>query len=255
MKLPAKYQMALQLDPNVNRTVDQSKFYKHLTGFRYNFLMFTQRVPLFLTLVLLTSVFITSMGFAAKPPPSPDFDDSKTGTEKNEGKIDDRTRDLIDISPAPPPRPNEALQRREYFYPYRRAITLRGGEIRSSVERNGTKTPKMTGIQVLYTTLEQESYEASADLLTDGSGVLQFGPRYIFSRSEFRPYASVSGRILVNPADGLALFVNFASFQVAGAAGIEYLVHEAQSLRLQGEVAIGTTTMHIIASLGYVWAW
>jgi hypothetical protein len=217
--------------------------------------MFTRRVPLFLTFVLLFSWLTPSLSFAAKTPPSPDFDDSKGDAKKVEVKADDRTRDLIDISPAPPPKPMGAAQRREYFYPYRRAMTLRAGEIRSSVERNGTKTPKMAGIQVLYTTLEQESYEAAADLLSDGSGVLQFGPRYIFARGEFRPYASIGARILVNPADGLALFANFANFQAAGAAGAEYLVHATQSIRFQGEFALGTRTMHLIANLGYVWAW
>jgi len=197
----------------------------------------------------------TDLALAAKPPPSPDFDDSKGDTKKAEPKTGDRSRELIDISPAPPPRPNEAAHQREYFYPYRRAMTLRAGEIRSSVERNGTKTPKMVSIQVLYTTLELESYEAAADLLSDGSGVLQFGQRYIFARGKFRPYAMASGRLLVNPADGLAIFVNFAKLQVSGAAGAEYLIHEAQSVRLHGEIAIGTTTMHLIVSLGYVWAW
>ena len=211
------------------------------------------RVFLFPTFVLACTVAISSAALAAKTSPSPDFD-APEKTQAPESAADAVARESIDIAKPPPLKAGEGSQR-EYFYPYRQAMTVRAGQAFSTVSTNDTNTPLLGGIEYELMTEERKTYEAGADLMSDGTGALSLAKRWIYTRSRLRPYTKAGVGLLVRPADGLAALVNFVNFRADGAAGAEYLVRKAQSVRLELEAAISTKALVVNGTFGYVWAW
>jgi len=209
------------------------------------------RFFLFLTFVLCCLESTAPTAFAAPVPLSPDYEDSRTDERKAGQTGLDQSSEVVEIAQPPPGRGVRVQQ--DYFFPYRRAFSLRFGQVYSSAKA-GSPTG-LVGVELMLTNEERESYEAGADLLTDGGGDLHLARRFIFTQSRLRPYAKIGAGILVNPADGLALLVNFSNYRAIASVGAELLVRRAESLRLDVEVAASTKAMHAIASLGYSWAW
>lgn len=214
--------------------------------------MMAARFFLFLTFVLLCLGGAQPEAFAAKTPLSPDIEEPAASDQTRAPVELDKSKEVVEISELPPEQGNFTPYQ-EYFYPYRRAFTLRLGQIVSTPEVQ--KLTTISGIQLFYTTEELVSYEAGADLLTDGRGNIHVSRRFMHAQGKFRPYTKAGAGILVDPADGLALFVNFDNYRLLGAAGFELLVDRTQSARLDFEIGIGSRSVQAIASVGYVWAW
>jgi hypothetical protein len=198
-------------------------------------------------------VALPTAALAAKTTPSPDFD-APEKTQAPESKADDISRETVDIA-QPPPLKEPLVSEREFFYQYRQAITIHAGEALSSVTTNDTSMPLVAGIQYEYMTQERKTYEVGADLLSDGTGTLDFAKRWIYTRTRLRPYTKAGGGLLVKPSDGLAALVNFVNFRVEGAAGAEYLLRKSQSIRADLKAALSTKAFVVIGTFGYVWAW
>jgi hypothetical protein len=215
-------------------------------------------LSVFLTFVLcgffLTVVLNSSIARAAVNTPSPDFD-TPTPLATPEPSADKLSRDTVDISQPTPPRPGQDRLEREYFHPYRKAFTLRLGGIYSTASSDPSALPVIGGLQFFTTLQSLATYEAGADLISDGTGLLTLARRYVLTRTKFRPYLKFGGALVVVPSDQLVNFIKYDNYRLEGATGAEYLVSEGSSLRLEAEGFLGLKTVQGLVALGYVWAW
>jgi hypothetical protein len=223
--------------------------------------MIAHRPLFFLTFVLVSLVMpgfffpgFFSSAHAAKESLSPDAVTEQTDTYKKTKSGPEADGTLVDIA-QPPPGPKKLVTTNfeDYFYPYRRAIAVRVGRVFLST--HGLSEPSLTGVQFWVKTEENISYEAGADLMTDGSGSLQISRRFIFADGKFRPFAKLGAGILVIPENGLAVWVNFANYRAHAAIGAEYLLRRSESIRVDFESTWSVNDVQALASAGYVWAW
>ena len=152
----------------------------------------------------------------------------------------------------PPLRPRTP-EELEYFYPYRKALTVHVGPV---YKTNDTSKPyTVGGVLYLFPYKKLQSLESGAELISDGSGVLHLSRRFILSRGSFRPYWKVGGGIRIIPSEQLVTFIQLKNYEVRSAIGFESLVRGAQSVRVEGEADWSTNGAQLIATIGYVWAW
>ena len=216
--------------------------------------MQSRRGILFLTLVLscaTSPLYFVSSSFAAKPglPSIGDDDEPEARDESDKGRL----RDTVDI--VSPPETGAVLQRVEYFYPYRRALTFRAGAATRASSSTNEKSPTITGIQFLFTTQNLAKFEAGADLISDGNGALHAAQRWVFTRTKLRPYAKLGGGLIIDPKDMLAALAKYEMFVLEGASGFEYVIHKEHGVRLEAEALAGLKNFQFGAFAGYVWAW
>lgn len=224
---------------------------------------------IFLTFVLYAMLAIhdsfMSPVYAAKKEPSPDIEDHKAyeNQEKNEAEPNENIhpaspslKSTIDIA-EPPPLPEAAKRKRsEYFYPFRQALTVRMGQTAKTYGSDDFPIHvQLGGVLYLYQTSARVHYEGGADLLSDGSGALHFGERFVFSKGAFRPYGKLAVGVRIIPKDQLATFLRFEYYQFRAAAGFEALIYRSNSLRLETELIANQQSSSVGISLGYVSAW
>lgn len=218
----------------------------------------------FLTFVLIGTgmlavpsiLFFSPAAAAATAAPSPDFTERPSAHQGTD--IDPLARESVDMTKVPPPPPTSFSWTTEYFYRYRRAITLRGGSLYDTKATDGEKLHSLLGIQYLFATRDLKSYEAGADLLSDGTGIAHLARRFIYTRTRFRPYTKVGFGVRIEPADQLATLIRYENYQIRGAGGFEYLFTLAKreiNLRFEAEAAASFRSVQGSATLGGVWAW
>lgn len=218
--------------------------------------MSIRSVILFLTFVLSTMAMTSApeVGHASVGPGTLDLD-QHPATEPEPEKAPELDRETIDIANPPAAAKKEKQHSSEYFYPYRKEGTVRIGQVTNSQETNGTAFPLLSGLQLAFTMADLKTFEAGADLLSDGTGALQLARRWVFARSELRPYTKAGVSLLVNPSDRLVMFVKTDNYRIEGAAGIEYLLKDPSSIRFEAEALLGLKAQQMIGTIGYVWAW
>ena len=226
--------------------------------FRYNFRMAPCTVRKLLTFVVsgVCVLCFNSHSLAAISTPSPDIHAPSLEDESASGSKDEAIKQTLDIAQPPPPRPTVPFEDREdFFYPFRKALTVRGGFIAATKEIDAKNTYSIIGIQYLFPTRKLLSIEVGADLLSDGKGVLHGARRWEFSRGRTRPYFKGGAGVQVIPKEQLVTFLKLSNYQLRGAAGFEYSINTTQSARFEFELTAGTHVMQAIASFGYVFGW
>lgn len=208
-----------------------------------------------MTLVLLSTFILslhTSPAHAALESASPDFQDPppKDSTEKSAN--DEAIRQTIDIA-KPPPLPPRHREDAEYFYPYRKAITVHAGPVFKT--DNTDQVYSTLGVLYLFPFRKLQSLESGAELLSDGTGALHLAKRFILSRSSFRPYWKIGAGVRVVPSEQLTTFIQSRNYEIRGAGGFEFLLSGSHSIRVEAETNWSTIGSQLIATLGYVWAW
>ncbi len=203
-------------------------------------------------LTLVTFVKTNSV-WAANASPSPDFFD--TPVEEQPPTQEQLERGAsVDIAPEPPASPG-AARKIGYFHKYRHGLS---GQINSVYD---TREPADSGplvrgsLNYLFNDDQLRSYEASVDLLSNGTGSLALARRWIFSRTRFRPFTKAGFAVIIDPNDQLATLLKVEHYQARASLGFEMLVSNPISLRLELEGAVGTTALQVIAGGGLVWAW
>lgn len=207
-----------------------------------------------LSAMLTLSLLLPHPAQAAKTTPSPDFEEpSDPGHRKtleSEG-VERKTVDLpegLDLSKGlrPP---------QEYFYHYNKALTFSVGTLlEGKSPKNGEAHPTILNVQFLYVRENSTSYEIGSSLVSDDTGEIDISRRFIFSRSTLRPYAKLGAALIVEPRDGLAIFVNWSHYRLSTAIGTEWLVYGSQSLRIETKLLV-VNALSASGHLGYVVAW
>lgn len=219
----------------------------------YNFRMSIRCISLFLTLVLFVTFAVSSVAHAIPNSPALDFENPSPPPPEATESDDVAKKAAIDITEPPPP--TFERSEAEYFYPYRHALSFRGGAVIDS--GNGQAGPiGLMGVQYLFPISNPlRQIEIGADLLSSSNGSIHAAQRFIHSRARLRPYSKMGLGIKIVPSEQLTTFLKYQNFQIRGATGIERLVYKTTSLRAELELVAGTVGIQGIATLGYVWAW
>lgn len=197
--------------------------------------------PLFLTFVLGILLSI-SLNAVALPQ---DLDRTYASSEKI--KIE-----TVDISPAPPLPPRSRSS--AFFYSYRQSLTLRAGALYATRAEDDKNLHTLIGVQYTFP-IDLKPHEAGADLASDGSGILHFARKFVYSRDRFRPYSKLGAGLRIVPSERLTSLLKHKNYQVRAAIGFEQLTRRPMSLRMELEVMASLRSTQSAATVGYVWAW
>jgi hypothetical protein len=216
----------------------------------------------FMTLVLALcfglSFLSTRSASAAVAAPEPNIDD---GTENEQGpsqKAPPEVLHTIDITPvAKTSRRDDAhVESREYFYPFRSAISPRMGAVyNTNAIESDLGALYLVGFQYLFNTKSMKTYELGADVLTRGKGRMHAAKRWNLTRTRTRPFVKAGFGWVIDPDQGLSTLIRYQNLQARAGAGFEHLVASPLSLRAEIEVAAGMEEQEGIFALGYSWAW
>jgi hypothetical protein len=200
--------------------------------------------------------FLASPSFAKPLPPSPELPDPREQAEPESSTQDEAIKQTLDIAEPPPPRPLPAFQDREdFFYRYRKALSIRAGLLAATKEIDAKNSYTVMGVQYRFPTHNLLSFELGADLLSDRQGVLHVARRWEFSRTRNRPYFKGGLGVQVVSQEQLVTFLKLSNYQLRGAAGFEHSVNEKQSVRFELEIASSTNLIQALMTFGYVFGW
>jgi hypothetical protein len=209
---------------------------------------------LFPTYVLTLLLAVSHSALAAKDAPAPNLDET-ANADNAEGPADPEKEKSVDIAPAPPPRPSQ--HKPEFFYKYRNELSPMMGIAYDTKaiddERSGTLT--VLSMRYHFATDTLAPFEIGAELLSNGSGAFAAQKRYNFSRTSLRPYTAIGAGIRIVPNDEIATLLKYEHYQLRASAGLEYLVYDPASFRIDVTGAITIKSVQVQALLGGVWAW
>jgi hypothetical protein len=209
----------------------------------------------FLTFVLvLCGWFLCgAVALAALADPNPDFVDPPQ-PEAPTTNDPEALKNSIDIAPAPPAPP--LTDRLEYFHKYRRGLSALAGPVIDTKRIQNKESALMRGsIRYLFKDRNLKTYEAGADLDSDGTGAILLTRRWIYSQTKFRPYEKLGLGIRIDPDDQLGTFLRYQHYQLRAGAGFEVLIADPASFRLELEGSASFHSLQAALTAGLVWAW
>lgn len=191
---------------------------------------------------------------AATDSPSPDFTDAAPA----DPPLTDQQKEFksaTDIAPQPPGLPVEA-RRLGYFHKYRHGLSLMGA-YGSNTKLISDREGALSRISLLYLFHigPVDAYEVGADLVSDGTGAIALAYRWIFSRTDFRPYTRAGLSVRIEPNDQLATFLRYRYYRAFGAAGFEKVLFDPLSFRFEAQAGATTEMFDFSLGAGLVWAW
>lgn len=148
-------------------------------------------------------------------------------------------------------------ERRLIYYRYKRSISPRLGIV---FDQDAIKEDKKLlfnfGFTVLLPTTKGPQWEGGADLISDSTGRFHFGKRWIFNpNDELRPFTKLGLGWRLRGQEMLASFAKKENLQVRGSLGLEDLLADPMSIRVEMEANVGLKTAEFIFNIGYSWAW
>lgn len=187
---------------------------------------------------------------AATTPPTPDFNTPKENLPPATAEEIDRARQ-VQITEPPPLKIH--VQERDYFYPYRQALTVRGGAL---IDSNQTNTlGSNMGFLYRFPFDNSQRIEVGADLLNEGVGVLHASRFFFTDDDRFRWLYKYGIGIRVVPSQQLVTFLKLANWQARAGGGFDWTISNPYSLRVDVEAAISSEKISAIASFGLAYGW
>jgi hypothetical protein len=192
-------------------------------------------------------IFSSTPSFAAPPLAVPESQEEEA--KWPEGKPDEN------MSIAQPPDPALPVPEAEArYYPYRQALTFRGGLASDFPKASFNDT--VLGFQYLFPKFLSPKLEAGADLHEDNIGHLHVGLRWIaWEREYFRPSGKVSLDHLADADERLATLTRIDNYYVRLSGTLEYVVWNPYSLRLEHELLVNLDRCWQVVTLGISRGW
>ena len=159
----------------------------------------------------------------------------------------DRAR-AVHASPAPPIR-LQTTQDVEYFYRYRKAFAVRGGT--SDARDPGP----LFGFLYLFSNENLKSFEAGADLIRNGNGVLHVSIFNLSGRDRFRWFHKYGVGLRIVAEDRLATFLRLKHWTLRAGGGFEFSLQDRVALRADLEALGSVERLDAQGSLGLSFAW
>lgn len=176
-----------------------------------------------------------------------EFDTKENSDSQASAEEIERAR-AVHPSPAPPVR-LQTTQDADYFYRYRKAFTVRGGA-------SDTRAPgPLMGFLYLFPTENLTSFEAGADLVRDGNGVLHISVFNLSGRDRFRWFHKYGVGLRIVAEDRLATFLRLKHWTLRAGGGFEFSVQDRIAIRADLEALGSVEKLDAQGSLGLSFAW
>ncbi len=154
--------------------------------------------------------------------------------------------------PPDPTLPTPAANAR--YYPYRQALTFRGGYASDFPKTNFDEV--VIGFQYLFPKFLSPKLEAGADLLEESRGHIHVGFRiFAWEKSYFRPSVKVSLDHLAEAEERLATLTRIDNYYVRFSGSLEYVVWNPYSIRLEHELLVNLDRTWQLLTLGISRGW
>lgn len=203
------------------------------------------------TLVLLLFV-IASSASAAPDVSVPVLKDTRTSEQP---QPPDGLKEMT-ISPTPQVEaPEFDRNSPTVYFPYESSISPRLGLGTDTKRIKSNEYYYQYGVLYQFASDNGKHWEAGADVLNDGTGVISVGRKIRMNYTEaVRPYFKVGGAIHVNPSEQLTTFLRTENFRIQPSAGFEYFLEHPSSVRLELESWISTKAIGFHFTVGFSYA-
>jgi hypothetical protein len=209
--------------------------------------------------ILLTFVLIPLSKAHSAPvnvPPDAESQSPNEGRASAEG-----SSEKLDTMNVAEPRKEKQEQLPQYhtvfFYPYQCSMSPRLGalyDLKNSSD--GQQIDYIVGFNYMFHSVTSRHIEIGADLFSIGLGRLHGGWRWIYQEhSRFRPFSKLALGLEYDGAEGLGSFLDFGNYQVIATGGLEYMIIDPASLRLDLDVTFSRDRLFTSLTIGYSWAW
>jgi hypothetical protein len=143
------------------------------------------------------------------------------------------------------------------YFPYQSSVSPRlGFGTDTNRLREGNIYYYFYGLQYQLPNDQGIHWEATADVINDGTGVISVGRKLRLTPTEAtRPYFKLAGAIHINPSEQLTTFLRSENFQLRPSAGFEYFLQHPSSVRVELETWFSLRYMGLHLSVGYAYAW
>ncbi len=143
----------------------------------------------------------------------------------------------------------------EVYFPYRSSISPRLGFGTESKKLSKNEYHYLYGLLFQFPSDHAEHWEAGADVINDGKGVLSIGWKKRYRPTEaVRPYTKIGFAVRVDPSEQLTTFLRNENFQIRPATGFEYFLEHPSSIRLELETWISRSELGLHLCMGYSYA-
>lgn len=208
-------------------------------------------------LIVASSLFAPALVWSApsglSPSDEPVIDEEET-KEKSKDLSNPTKLDAMEITE---PTPVVTKKEKKYQFKFNESAGPRIGMVLSAAKLRERKRPDyLIGFQYMMASKSNLHGEFGADANTYGSGHVFGSAKYIFSHKEKRrPFVKGGMMLIPNPADGLGAFLRIESYNALLGAGLEDLLKENLSIRIDIELIIGPSQSAALINFGHSWAW
>jgi hypothetical protein len=162
----------------------------------------------------------------------------------------------------PPAEEFEEIEKETYFFPHQSAFSMRTGAALNFKELNkkdgDKKVPILLGFKFMLHSENSKHQEYGLDLLSGTESVLYVngGYKYIIDHtSSLRPYYKIGAALRFDQGDRLETPFDFKSYSLVLSAGLEELMKDPHSFRLDLDVHLGEEDFLAMIGLGWSWAY
>lgn len=163
-------------------------------------------------------------------------------------------------NPAQPPGEETVqFEKETYFFPYHAAFSMRAGAALNFKELNekdgDKKVPILLGFKFMLNSENSKHQEYGLDLLSGTESVLYVngGYKYIIDHtSSLRPYYKIGAALRFDQGDHLETPFDFKSYSLLGSVGLEDLINDPHSFRLDLDILWGKEDF--LAMIGFGWS-
>ncbi|MES2767979.1 MAG: hypothetical protein V4596_02445 [Bdellovibrionota bacterium] len=152
-------------------------------------------------------------------------------------------------------------EKQKYFFSYPSSLSLRTGAAANFKELNkdngDKKVPVLFGFKYMLKSENSKHQEYGLDLLSGNESILYIngGYKYIIDHTDgLRPYYKIGAAIRFDPGDHLETPFDFKSYSVVGSVGLEDLMSDPHSFRLDLDIHWGKEDFLAMLGLGWSWA-
>jgi hypothetical protein len=143
----------------------------------------------------------------------------------------------------------------EIYFPYRSAISARLGMGSEAKMFSKNEYYYLYGLLYQFPNEHGKHWEAGADVMNDGKGILSIGWKKRFTPTEaIRPYYKLGFAVRIDPSEQLTTFLRNENYQLRPAAGFEYFLEHPSSIRLEIESWVSNREFGFHLCMGYSYA-
>lgn len=198
-----------------------------------------------LSFVFLTFVLTSPVSHALNKNPN-DRDVQNPGVDS--GATGDVEK-LNDLNLSAPPKP---VKTTKDAYRYTQAISTRLAYLLDTGDDNDTDA--VMGIKYLPESHDLTRWEFGVDVRFDYLGLIHASRRRTLNPTDYlRPFFSYGASMQLGENGAFTDFLELETYLVHGVVGLEDLVSERGSIRVEGEALIGTKNKIFLISAGYSW--